>query len=197
MSRFIESICFRGGHYQLLHLHQERINKTFAHFFKSSVPHDLKKVLPDLPFLEPYKVRMVYDHQSLDIDYAEYVPRSIKSLKLVVDDSIDYAYKYEDRSAIDRLLAQKGNADDILICKNGLITDSSYSNLAFWDGSAWYIPANGLLSGVKRAYYLNKGTLRAMDIRIEDLARFQKVSLINAMLNLGDCVIDKKDISEP
>ncbi len=197
MSRFIESICFRNGQYQLLDLHQERVNRTFAHFFKGSIPHDLTLALPDLSFSETYKVRVAYNHQFLDIDNSEYVPRSIKSLQLVVDDTIDYKYKFEDRRAIDRIMAQKRNADDVIICKNGRITDSSYSNLALWDGSAWYTPASFLLNGVKRKYYLNNGTLRALELRIGDLAKFQKISLINAMLNLGDCEIDQKEIYQP
>ena len=63
--------------------------------------------------------------------------REIRSLKVVVDDRIDYSFKSADRSSLNRLTAQKGDCDEIIIVKNGLVTDTSFTNIAVFDGEQW------------------------------------------------------------
>ena len=70
---------------------------------------------------------MEYDGQGITLVRAdEYCMRAISSLRLVTCDDIDYAYKSADRSR----LGLRGNADEIIIVRNGLLTDTSYSNIA-------------------------------------------------------------------
>lgn len=58
--------------------------------------------------------------------------REIRSLRLVAaDDELDYHLKYADRSALARLLQRRDDCDEILIVRDGAITDTSYSNVAF------------------------------------------------------------------
>jgi len=76
------------------------------------------------------KCRIVYSNDIQEITYTPYQPKSIKSLKLVEDNTIDYHCKYLDRNHINELYTQRGNCDDIIIVKNGMLTDSSYSNIA-------------------------------------------------------------------
>ena len=45
-------------------------------------------------------------------------------------DEADYRYKSADRSLLDRLFALRGAADDVLIVRRGLITDTSIANVA-------------------------------------------------------------------
>jgi 4-amino-4-deoxychorismate lyase len=85
------------------------------------------------------------------------------------------------------LFTQRQNHDDILIVKNGLITDTSYSNVAFFDGQLWFTPHQPLLPGTARARLLHEGCLQEAKITLTDLHRFEKCSLINAMLPLGEC----------
>ena len=75
---------------------------------------------------------------------------------------------------------------EILILKNGLITDVSFANIAFYDGKGWYTPDSPLLKGTKRAYYIEKGLLIEKRISPADLPKYQKARLINAMLDLED-----------
>lgn len=192
--RFIESICFKEGDYRLLDLHQDRVNRTFDHYFKGSKPFLLKDKLPKLLFEETYKVRLIYDRETIDVEYAAYQPRKIKTLRIVKADHVDYGFKYEDRTAIHQLV-RSAKTDDIIMTKTGLITDSSYSNLAFWDGSGWFTPEKPLLKGVKRYELLESGEIRETSIRTGDLAAFQKVCLINAMLELDTLNVLIDDVS--
>src|SRR5690606_14853325 len=88
-----------------------------------------------------------------------YEVRAVTSLKIIHDDTIDYSLKYEDRSSIDNLFAKRNNCDDILIIKNGFVTDASYSNIAFYDGSRWITPAQPLLKGTMRQHLLDTGVI--------------------------------------
>lgn len=194
MSQFIESICFEKGEYKLPELHQERINKTFRKFFPLTIPFDLISQLPKLDFKGKHKVRMVYSNESIDVKVEKYSPKNILSLKIIKTPSIDYTYKHEDRKLITKLYSLRGASGDIIIVKNGFITDSSYANLVFWDGSKWYTPKSYLLDGVKRQFYLRYGLIAEKKISLTDIESFEKVSLINAMLDLGDTEIDVKDI---
>ncbi|WP_258105443.1 aminotransferase class IV [Marinoscillum sp. MHG1-6] len=195
MSRFIESVCFKKANYQLLDFHQRRINLTFKKHFPLYIPFNLESHLPQLDFEETYKVRVLYDNESIDVEFAEYRPRPIKSLRMVEDDDIDYAYKSENRKALEVLYEDRGTADDIVIIKKNRITDGSYFNLAFWDGETWVTPKTPLLNGVKRQFYLSHGVIRESFIAPSDLNYFSKVSLINSMLDLEDVEVDISDIS--
>lgn len=197
MSRFIETIKIQNGLPCKLPLHEARLQRTRQHFFPDAPP-----TLPLADWLQVpadcregiYKCRVIYAEALLQVAFIPYTPRPIRSLKLVVDDAIDYAWKYEDRSSLECLFAQKGDCDDILIVKNGFLSDSSYSNLAFYDGEVWFTPETPLLHGVQREWLLREGRIIPAPIRVEDLNGFSQIALINAMLQLGDCEVDVANV---
>lgn len=194
MSRFIESVCFEKGEYKLIDLHQERINKTFRKFYPLTIPFDLLSQLPKLDFKDKYKVRVVYSNESVNIEFAKYLPAKIEILSTVETKDITYSYKFEKRDEIDKLYKKREKADDIIIVKNGWLTDSWFANLAFWDGKKWYTPNTYLLNGVKRQFYLRYGLITEKSISPSDIKDFEKISLINAMLDLGDIEIDASNV---
>ena len=137
-----------------------------------------------------YKARVVYGAQGVEaIEYAPYKMKEIHSLKVVEDNNIDYTYKSTDRSALNALAAQKGDCDEIIIVKNGLITDTSFTNLALFDGNRWLTPKHPLLHGTKRAQLLEAGIIEEAELTLEDLRKAEKVSLFNAMIDFGELVI--------
>ncbi len=182
--RFIESICYQDGEYQNLDLHQERLNNTCFNFF-GEVLHHLSDLLPRIDDERKHKVRFTYDNSTHTCEALPYVKLPIQSLQVVNTTWFDYSFKYEDRSTLQELLSS-ASADEIIICIDGLVRDCSYANLVFWDGKEWLTPEAPLLEGVKRSRLLNEGQIKKAAILCEDLAAFQKVSLINAMLDLGE-----------
>jgi 4-amino-4-deoxychorismate lyase len=148
----------------------------------------------DCPVKGLYKCRLTYDDQVQDVEFLPYVAKPVESLKIVESDSIEYEYKYKDRSAIDKLFKRRGACDDILIIKNDLVTDSSYSNIVFRKGKKWITPWSALLKGTMRQSLIEQNTIQEEDIRVEDIRDFDSCRIINAMLGFTAPEIDVKKI---
>ena len=197
MPRFIETIRIEAGLIYNLPYHQERMDRTFRRFFPAWKAPSLQTLLDDAPREEGViKARIEYDGQHIfDKRYFPYTMRTIRSLRLVEAPSIAYAYKSADRSALENLARQKGDADELIIVQNGLLTDTTYSNIALWEGSAWYTPAHPLLPGTMRQFLLDHGQLKEAEITIESLGQFRTIALINAMMPLGRCTLPTGSIT--
>ena len=190
MQQFVETIKIEDGKALNLNFHQARMERTMRHFFVHTPVPMLSDVLSPTPDMHFYKARVVYGGQGVkDVQYAPYKMREIRSLKLVEDNEIDYSFKSTDRACLNSLTAQKGDCDEVLIVKNGLLTDTSFTNIAVFDGERWLTPRHPLLMGTKRASLLERQVIREADISVETLMKAQKVSLINAMIDLGEIEI--------
>lgn len=196
MCRFIETICFEKGKYPLLELHQERLNRAFYAHFPGVPPHDLAQILPRLTFTEKHKVRVVYDVSEANVQYTKHAPRPVNHIKIVEENAIDYAHKYEDRSELQSLFDQREDADEIIIIKNGLVTDSFYANPVFYDGTNWYAPQTCLLNGVRRQHLINSGKVEVINIKKNDIPDFEKVSLVNALVDLDEISVSVNAIKQ-
>ncbi|MDP4679721.1 MAG: aminotransferase class IV [Cyclobacteriaceae bacterium] len=188
MSRFIESICCIDGKIQNLALHQSRVDGTFKHFYSQS-PIQLGEIIKNVPIIGKHKCRIVYDASNVEIEFQSYPKRHINTLKVVEGSHIDYDFKYEDRTELRSLFEQREDCDDILIVKNGLFNDSYFANLALFDGKKWFTPKSPLLKGVRRQALLNEERISEHDISVDDINLYSKVSLINAMLDLGEVIV--------
>lgn len=184
MFRLVESIKVENRRLCNIELHTMRFNAARNEVFGCDNFIDLSQAIeiPQTLTSDIYKCRVLYTSVIKAIEFQPYAPKLLKTLKLVEGGDIDYHLKYEDRSALAALLTQKGEADDILIIKNGCITDSSYSNIAFFDGKEWVTPDTYLLNGTQRQNMLAQGLLKAYRITPADLHKYQAAKTINAML---------------
>lgn len=133
------------------------------------------------------KCRVVYDSEVRKVSFLPYAMRRIKSLRLVSGDGVDYRYKSTDRSVFARLLEERGKCDDVLIVRDGWVTDTSFTNVVFEDAcGGLYTPETCLLEGIMRQSLLDEGRIQACPIRMEDIHRFRRVLLVNAMIGLED-----------
>ena len=83
------------------------------------------------------RCRVIYSDSVNSIEFSPYFPADIKTLKMIDADSVVYNHKYLDRSSLTALIDKKV-ADDILIIKNGYVTDVSFANIVFTDGKLDY-----------------------------------------------------------
>lgn len=184
---FIETIKVVEGVPQNLDLHLKRSSETMLHNFGIIKELPLAELLyfkVNRPLSGVFKLRVIYSKDIIDYSLEPYTPKDIKTLRLVDGGDIDYRFKYENRDAIDTLLEKRGDCDDILIVKEGLITDSSYCNIVFGDGRSYFTPADPLLKGTKRESLLTSGAIRERVIREGEVGKYSSFFIINAMMDM-------------
>ncbi|MFA6863614.1 MAG: aminotransferase class IV [Dysgonamonadaceae bacterium] len=185
---FIEVVKVEDGMFVDPQPHIDRIIRTTMRFFAEPLTVQLiKDMIPINLRTGVVKCRIVYSKEVASIDFEEYEMRNIRSLSIIEDNTIDYGFKYLNREAINKLFSQRGDCDDILIVKNSLITDTSYSNVVFKNfRNELCTPASTLLSGTKRQKLLNAGIIHEKEIRVNDIQSYVGVYLINAMIDIED-----------
>jgi len=181
MSDFLETIKAVDGKIYNLGYHQKRYEKVLK-----SLGIDTFSNLQN--FLSPpadgiYKCRVLYDEKSINIDYVKYTKRKIDTLKLVYDNNIEYSKKYTSREELDALFEKREGCSDIIIVKNSLITDTTIANIALYNGKEWLTPKRPLLNGTCRQRLLDEKKIIESDIEVNDIFKFKKIALLNAMID--------------
>jgi len=196
MSRFIESIRLLDGRFYNLSYHEKRMSRTLHDHYGSASPLNLEKLLneTDFPGNGLYKCRIIYDGAASEVTYTPYVAKNIKRIKVVEDDEISYAYKYENRQAVDRLFGQREGCDDVLVVRHGKITDCSFSNIVFRKGNRWYTPSSPLLAGTMRQSLIEENKIELREILLKELRSFDTFKLVNAMLQFNGPEIEVSEI---
>jgi 4-amino-4-deoxychorismate lyase len=186
MSRFIETIQLLNGKLRNLEFHQERFERTRKEVLGLKKHPLLQEVIRIPDGLESglLKCRLTYHKEVELIEFEPQLVHEVRTLKLVYADSIDYGYKYADRSELEVLFRQRKQCDDIVVVKNGCLSDSFYANVVLWNGKHWETPDTPLLQGTMRASLLRNGSIRECRITPEDLSAYRALKLINAMNNL-------------
>jgi len=172
----------------MLPLHQSRFERTREEVLGLKTHPDLSGYIsvPVSAKQEIYKCRILYGQDVSQVKFLPYSRLKIQSLKVVESDKISYSYKYADRRELEKLFGQRGSCDDILIVKEGKITDSYFANVVLWDGSRWVSPKKPLLRGCMRASLLAEGSITAADIPLDELSGYKTLRLINALNDLKD-----------
>lgn len=187
MSLLFETIKVINKKLLNISFHNERMNRSRYELFglKSELNLNEQIEIPEDISKDVYRCKVIYSDTIKDVEFRQYSPRNIQKLHLITNDEIEYSFKYLDRKSLDNLVQENciGENEDILIVKAGRITDTSYSNVALFDGKEWHTPKFPLLKGTKRARLLYDKRIIEKDIMIEDLMNYEKIILINAILD--------------
>lgn len=186
MPQLLETICCQDGQLLGLPFHQDRVRRSARALGSASFPNLQHIQVPNWARKGRFKCRVVYREYIEKIEFTPYRIRSVKRLKLVSADHIDYDCKYADRELINAAFGQRGEADDVLFVKHGWLTDTSYANIALWDGSQWVTPEHPLLEGTRRSQLLQQHLITPRKIHVNELYKFEQITLFNAMMDLGE-----------
>jgi 4-amino-4-deoxychorismate lyase len=196
----IEAIEWLDGCVQRLAYHQQRIDAAFGCLYPELRSFDLAEELKIIrkaggdervaggcffPEQGHYKLRLEYDFQLRRLEFQEYRMREVQLLQLVPITLEPMLYKSSARELIDGAFNRRGECDDVLLVREGLLTDTSYANIALFDGRKWLSPRVPLLYGTRRAYLIDRGLIEPADIRVEDISRFQLIRMFNALIDFG------------
>ena len=190
MCRYIETIRIEKGRLRNIAYHDRRMNEVRREVWGVDRSVSLETYIDASPYEERTRCRVTYGRDVESVEFFPYQIRPVHSLQLMRGGQIEYRRKRADRSELNALFACRGEADDVLIVRGGLLTDTSIANIALGDGTGWYTPASPLLEGTQRACLLDAGMIRPLDIHADDLSRFQKIRLFNAMIDFGEIEID-------
>ena len=191
MYPLFESICIQDGKLINLHWHEVRFHNAYSYHYDQPPPFNLLEGLGIPPEFAQGKVklRIRYNQQDRNFHFEHYQFQKIQSLQLVYTMELDYQYKYSQREKLETLFAKRGNCDDVLIVREGWITDSSYANVVFFDGKDWWTPKNPLLEGTCRARLLAQGIIKEAELGVEDIKNFKGLKLVNALRDLNQPMI--------
>ena len=190
MLRFIESIRVEDQKIYLADLHQKRVNDTFSHFGKAGTL-EIGKIYKALNHEENglFKFRIVYALDgSFRTQMIPYAIPEIDDFQLIVNNSFDYSFKFEDRKELEKMKSS-AKAEEIIIVKNNHITDTSFSNLLFRKSKEWYTPNTFLLNGVMRQYLLKNKKIKEAEITLQNLSDYSHFQMINALNDFDDMFI--------
>lgn len=135
MYPLFESIWIPNGQIQNGHYYEREFRTAFmAHFRKEPIfslfdTVEIKKINNSLR----YKLKIKYTENGIQWCISEYINKIPTSLKLIRDDTISYDLKFTERTHLDCLYQKKEQVEDVLIVKNGFITDATYSTILFTD----------------------------------------------------------------
>ncbi len=180
MSLLLETIKIEEGEVFNLSYHQTRFDTSRKDLFNITDQIDLSAVVK-APKKGLYRCRIIYDENIRSVEYIPYKEKKIQKLKIVTS-NMNYNYKYANREVLNKLLQKYSAYDEIIIEKNGYLTDTTISNIAFYDGDKWITPSQPLLHGTMRAKLLDEGFLHLKEIKKEDLKNYSQIALMNSMI---------------
>jgi 4-amino-4-deoxychorismate lyase len=194
MSLLTESIRVYNGRVYNIKLHNQRCNQARSALFGSLIPLDLRSYIqvPDAYSEGLVKCRILYNQSVQDISFEAYSIRMINKLCIIENNTIQYPYKFTERPELDQLYHRRKEADEIIIVKNGLITDAYYYNIVLSRDGDLFTPASPLLEGTRRAALLKHGKLKKANIHITELYSYNTIYLVNALSPLGSIKIRVK-----
>lgn len=173
---FFETIKCEDYEIFNLEYHQKRVARTIG--ININLQDYIYPISEEL-----LRCKVVYDkNEVLDVQYFPYNKREISSFKIIFDDNIDYHKKYLNRDKLDSLFAQRGHCDEIIIVKNGVVTDTSIANIAIFYDGVWTTSKNSLLDGTTKDRLVEEKKLIEKDISLEMLKNSSKIALMNAMI---------------
>ena len=186
MSLLFETIRIIDGSVQNISLHEARMNQSRRIIFGRTDPVHLTDhiIVPAASAHGLVRCRIIYGPDVRSAEYFPYKPAVVRTLRKIEDNTVIYDHKYLDRERLNALI-DKTMADDILIIRDGCVTDCSYANIVFLDGSQWVTPDTPLLRGTMREKLLIEGVITERKITQNDLQSFSHFRLVNAMLGFG------------
>jgi len=180
-----ETIKIKDGKVYNLEYHQKRVDRAFLELFNLQKSFSLKEVLKNRPNSKTFRAKLIYNKEGLiDCSYFEYKKKSISKIALV-EMSLDYSYKYLDRSHFD-ILFKEFDFNEFIITKSGYLTDTTIANIALLDkNNIWHTPKEPLLRGTTRQRYLEAFKLIKKMIHYRDLKEYSKLAALNAMVDFN------------
>jgi 4-amino-4-deoxychorismate lyase len=191
MFHLVESIRIKDGKVYNLKYHLRRINRAKRELYNILTPTDLSRVLKKVNTGSKgiFKCRVIYNQEETWTEIKKYKSPLISSAKLIFNNSVEYKHKYIARRELEILYNSRDGADEIIIVKNGFITDAYYFNIILLIDGEFLTPQYPLLNGVMRQFLIDRGKIKVAKLSVNSLKVAEKIFFINALNPLGKIVL--------
>jgi 4-amino-4-deoxychorismate lyase len=177
MQHYFETIKCENFKIFNLEYHKKRVANTISRNFVLE-----EYIYP--PTKNLLKCKVIYTKDEIvDVIYDDYIAKDIYKFKIIKNNDIVYDKKSINRDMINKLFDKRETANEIIIIKNGIVTDTSIANIAIYQDNQWITTKNPLLYGTTRERYINSGFLKEKDIDIDMLKNSKKIALLNVMID--------------
>ena len=190
MYRLLETIRIENGKMMNLSYHEDRVNRSLKTLFGKRELPALSTLITISSSLSSgiYKCRFLYSDVDFQVTFEPYEKRNIVRLILIEKPDIKYDLKYADRSIFMNLIPEDQETTEIIFTRQGFLTDTRYTNIAFERDGQWISPNSPLLEGTQRAWLIDNGIIQLDQIKRKNLGEFSKIRLFNAMMPWDDCI---------
>ncbi len=175
-----ETLRIEDGRLMHLSWHNGRMNRCRREIFGAKEELDISKYVGNIPDRGVYRCKVYYTLYIESVDISPYLHTPLRILG-VVEADMDYGCKYADRSFFEKLRALSPDMDDVVIVRDGLLSDTTTANIALQIDDEWFTPAKPLLEGTTRKRLLEEGRLRERDLHIGDLYDCDSLAVMNAL----------------
>jgi len=181
---FFETIRVQDGFIEGFGRHLSRMRQTCQHSF--GVFHHENIIsgiaVPQKHIAGLVKLNIFYNRDSFEVRFSPYTPMPIQNIVVVeCRPDFDYSYKFTNREYLNELLSSVPGADEIIIIKNGHVTDTSKANIVFEKDHKYYTPDTCLLNGTMRQHLIRSKRIFEKAMRAEDVFSYEKMYFINAL----------------
>lgn len=183
MCHWFETIKIENGLAVNLEWHQKRVDSTLLDH--GITPHFKLQDFFNAIGLSAegiHRLKIVYNQKIVDHSILNYVPGTLDTLKVVEDNHLTYSYKDTDRRRLEFLKSCREDCDDVLIIKNGQVTDISYANIVFCSEKGFFSPVKPLLRGTQISLLAQQRIVHLREIRPSDFHHFTGWVPVNALL---------------
>lgn len=192
MGQLLETFCLLDGELLNLPYHSARVGRSLGREYPITPFTDVvsREVSRLGATKGKWRASITYTWQGIEsIKLTPYRLPQITSFRLIDIEDNFYSKKWADRSRLDEyknLLPQ--GVEPIFVLK-GQITDTSFTNILVERDGKLYTPSTPLLLGTKRDKLLSDGTIHSIPLSSAELHTYERIHLINAMLDPGEVAL--------
>lgn len=193
--------------YFLRELHLQRLQQSAAYFafalHLDEIDRQLEAIAQSLP-ATPHKVRLrVSSRGATLLEATPLEPSPSHRLRVglacqpIHSSNVFLYHKTTHRLVYDQMRQTCPEWDDVLLWnERGEVTESCIANVMVELDGRWYTPPVhcGLLAGTYRAWLLAQGTVQERVIYREDLARCDRLRLINSVRQVQEAVLEPSSL---
>lgn len=192
MEQLLETFCLVDGEVLNVPYHEARVVRSVGNDFPigKMVETVRNQAAVENAMQGRWRASVTYTAEGVErVRLVQYVKPSISALRMISIEENFYSKKWADRSRLNGYKEALPQGVEPIFVLEGKVTDTTFSNVVVERDGTLYIPDMPLLAGTKRHRLLDTGVVRSISLRVDDLRLYERIHLVNAMLDPGELVL--------